>query len=130
MRVIFKDLQDEAAEWNGRALDSEAGLMQVLQNARLLPPFIAELSGEHGYTLTVGLGGEHGCIQYAASDGSPPYRVALSPDLKTDEIEFMCGGTPTPIAPRHLLEFDVLSRAVRYFLLTGQRFPDLLWEEI
>ena len=59
---MLKTLLDAANDWNGRTFESLSNLALVLEEMRIRPPFIAELVGANDYTLTVGIGGAHGCL--------------------------------------------------------------------
>ena len=75
------------------------------------------LEGENGYSLRVGIGPTAGFVQHSHTDGSLPL-VALAPDSygtnDDDNVEFLMGGTPTPIPRRNCLSTSacvILSKA-------------------
>src|SRR5215470_17783591 len=108
MIVKFHDYQDQTSSLNGLAVTSDDLLLRVLDGLRAREPFFAELLGENGYQLLIGIGGTVGCAQFSRSDGEPPYLVAVAPDPVPDhkQIEFLCGNTPTPVPLRYILPFD------------------------
>jgi|YelNatPaOPRAMG01_1025707.scaffolds.fasta_scaffold75042_2 hypothetical protein len=133
MKVEFQDLEDRSNPHNGEGFTSVAqvvGLLNELRYSR--PPFMCELRGDNGITLTVGLGIDIGCVQYAPSDGNPPYMMAVSPpEVKpyAGEMEFVVGGTATPIDGRYYLPFQNIEQIIAYFMETGGRSPTVAWEE-
>jgi hypothetical protein len=130
--VRFLDLQDEANPANGTAIVDGEQLSRVLDNLRTRQPFGAKLYGENGYSLTVGIGGAVGFIQYSRTDGDSPYLVAVANDsIKGNEyLEFMVGNTPTPISISYILPFETVKRIASYFLETGARSATVSWEGI
>jgi hypothetical protein len=134
MKVKFQDLEELDNPRNGEHLASASqvvGLLDDLHSSR--PPFMCELIGDNGFMLTVGIASEDGCVQYSPSDGNPPYYMAVgSPQLQANmgDVEFTVGGTATPIDRRYCLPFDRVKQIASYFTQTGDRSPDVPWEEI
>jgi len=93
---------------------------------------LAQLFGDNGYNLMVGIGGTSGCVQYSRSDGNSPYLVAVAanPTAEEGDIEFLCGNTPTPVSKRYILPFEKVKEIASYFLETGARSAKVRWEEI
>jgi hypothetical protein len=110
-----------------------------------------QLLGEKGYSLVVLLAQNSGALEYRATNGDLPYLQALTPSapvLATRQagnpyaaaasadrlgglgVEFLVGGTPTRVPSRYILPYELLRNGVIYFLETGERTPDLAWEEI
>ena len=96
-----------------------------------------EIARDNGFKLLIGIGGALGCVQYSSSDGSPPYLVAVAKDrqyLDDDQsdlqVEFLAGDTPTPIPMRRCLPYQLVKQLVVFFFRTGDRSPDVLWEEV
>jgi Immunity protein Imm1 len=131
MIVTFYDGDDETNPLHGTAIRDNSRLLQILRSMRRRSPFICKLVGENGYFLYVGIG-EVGFAHYLALDGRPPHLIALSPTSEPEdsEIEFMMGGTPTPISTRYCLPFDHVLRIAGYFLETGRTYPGVSWEEV
>jgi hypothetical protein len=115
-----------------RAISSEDDLSGLLDEARNRPPFIAAFSSAGDFELTVGIGGDLGCVQFSRMDGMPPYLMAISPrpPMKRGVIEFMCGGTPTPIGSSNILRFDELKEVVIHFMRTGDRSNKVTWRPV
>jgi hypothetical protein len=53
-----------------------------------------------------------------ADDDNPPYHMAVSrqPPMKRGYIEFLCGGTPTPVGASKIFRFDELKKVLLDFL--------------
>jgi len=137
---------------NGREFTSDAELSMFLDVLRSRESFFFELRCESGYTINVGIGEGLSAVQFCLSNGDPPYLVAVAPEIserlpdgdkspylaaaKSDELaglkgpSFLCGGTVTPVPTRYCVTSDVMKQIAVYFLETGNRFPDILWEEI
>src|SRR5215510_4191747 len=105
MKSSVLDLQDPSNPANGRTIKSDAELDALLEASRERPPFLCELTGDNGYKLLVGLGGDQGCLQYSPSDGRPPYLMAVGDTFAEDGtfIEFLTANTPTPIPAKHCM---------------------------
>jgi Immunity protein Imm1 len=133
MKVIFQDLEDRDNPRNGETFASVSQVVDLLDELRCSrPPFMCELIGDNGFTLTVGLGGEIGCVQHAPSDGTPPYLMAVDStkvEPNAGDMEFVVGGTATPIDRRYCLPFQSVNQIVAYFTETGDRSPAVSWEE-
>jgi hypothetical protein len=58
--------------------------------------------------------------------------MAVNPNLRDSEgeYEFLCGGTLTPVEKRYCLPYDALVEILAEFAQTGQRKPDVRWEEL
>jgi hypothetical protein len=95
-------------------------------------PFFCQLLAENTYKLLVGIRGRLGCVQHSPSEGDPPYMVAVTPIEHDphDEAEFVMENEVTPISARYALPIDLVEQIALYFLETGERSPDVIWEEI
>jgi hypothetical protein len=131
MIVTLYDRDDKTNPLHGTAIRDNSRLFQILRSMRNRSPFICELVGENGYFLYVGIG-KVGFVHYLALDGRPPHLIALSPKSEPEhsEIEFMMGGTPTPISTRYCLPFDDVLQIAGYFRETGRTYPGVSWEEV
>jgi hypothetical protein len=131
-RVTFQDLQRIDNPMNGTALESAAALAELFGSLDTRKPFLFELRGNDGFMLTVGFAGDHGCVQYGSSDGSPPYLLALTeaPADGSQFIEFLAGDTPTPIPRRFCLPIKQVEEIAIHFLVSGGRSSAVPWEEI
>lgn len=132
MRAQLLDLQDNDSAWNGRVLESPQDLRARLAEAQLQPraPFFAQLVGDHGHQLLLGVGALEGCAQLSSTDGEPPYLMAVGPDPSDGERVFLTGGTPTPVPRRYGLPMPVVIDIACFFMQTGERLPSVAWEEI
>ncbi len=132
MIVRLLDHQDEFDGINGLAITDNDHLSRILDSLRTRKPFFAELFGEHGYKLLIGIGGTVGCVQYSRSDGDLPYLMAVAskPTSEEGHIEFLAGNTPTPVSMRYILPFEEVKEIASYFRETSARSAKVLWEEI
>jgi hypothetical protein len=132
MTIRFFDRQDKHNDLNGTTFSDPANLVAVLESLKHRPAFFCELVGDNSYNLLVGVGSQCGCLQYSLSDGRPPYLMAVDkkPAGGSDYLDFLTGDTPTPVAGRYCLPFETVEKAAGHFLLTGERYPEVNWEEI
>jgi hypothetical protein len=132
MKVRYENQQDESDPMNGREIATFAQLEKLLDERRSSEPFLADLTGENGYELMVGLGSGVACAQYSRSDGDPPYLMALAPQrrVKSRLVAFLMNNTPTEIPARFILSFDEVKQIALHFLETGERSSAVSWEEI
>jgi hypothetical protein len=135
MRVILHNFQDGARDpFDGVQVDSAEKLRDILDQLQLRDPFILELGGDNGYRLTVGVGGPVSCIQFASSDGEPPYLVAVAktrePSIDAASYVFLCGDQDTEIPNNHCVPFNVLRSVASHFIDTGERSQEVDWVEV
>jgi hypothetical protein len=132
MKVTFQDQQEPANVASGRVFSTAAEVAQLFESLKGRPAFMFELIGENGHSLTIGYCDSVGAVQHAASDGRPPYLMAVNEESLDDEavVEFLAGGTPTPIPGRFCLPVPRVSTIAQEFIATGQRPGDVTWEEI
>jgi hypothetical protein len=115
----------------GQSISSGEQLCAQIDRLSMGPPNCHELIGEHGYALMMGIGRTLGCVQHSREDGEPPYLLATTPDAKRSgngEIEFVMGGTATPIRKRYCLPLDTIKKIAVHFLETGERSHAVEWE--
>src|SRR5262245_22666538 len=131
MNVTFFDLQDQSNALDGVTIEGDKELLSLLDSLRDRVPFFAELRGENGYHLVLGIG-EVGCAEYSHGEGHPPYLVALAeaPHESKDYTGFMAGGTLTPVPRRFVMPFEQVKHIALYFRNIGGRSPSVSWEEI
>ena len=132
MKVTFQDQQEPTNVASGRVLSAPADVAHLFKSLRGRPPFMFELIGENGHSLTVGYSDSVGAVQHAASDGQPPYMMAVNEEAADDEafVEFLAGGTPTPIPGRFCLPIDRVLAIAQEFIATGERPVAVTWDEI
>jgi hypothetical protein len=127
----FFDRQDDDNRLNGTTINNQKELLALLESFASKAPFFCELIGENGFNLLLGIG-PCGCAQYSASNGSPPYLMAVgstTDDVK-GHIEFMSGNTPTPVSKRYALSVDVVREIAIAFQETGRPSNGVSWEEV
>jgi hypothetical protein len=132
VKVQFFDRQDEGNPISGVTVPDPGELRFLLDRMRNRPPFFAELVGENGFKLLIGIGASEGCAQYSATDGSPPYMMAraTTPCPVEGEAEFLIGGTASPVPRRYCLPWETLVQVASHFVTFGERFPGVAWEEV
>jgi hypothetical protein len=130
MNLQYLNQQDDSDPMNGSVIVKSADLMELLDSKRNEAPFVAELRGDNGFMLVFGIGGGIGCVEHRRTDGDLPYLMAVSqhPPIESGDIEFLCGGTPTPIPGRNILSFAELKQIATRFLETGERSDLVSWE--
>jgi hypothetical protein len=122
VKLTFFDRQDDSNPLNGRPIELDSELLEILSALRNRPPFLIELAGDNGYNLMIGIG-EPACVQHGRSNGDPPYLMALGPHAEgsEDSAEYLMGNTPTPGARRYSLPFAVVEEIACQFQRTGER---------
>jgi hypothetical protein len=132
MSTRFFDRQDMGNPINGAGINDALELRRALGDVRARPPFFAELLGDNGFKLLLGVGMPEGCVQFSAADGSPPYFMAIAPsaDDRDGTVEFLLGDTPSPVPRRYCLAYEDALDIAATFVPTGQRKSDVRWEEI
>jgi hypothetical protein len=130
MIVRYENEQDDLDSMNRMVIGSSAQLSELLDSRRDDAPFFARLSGDNGFEIMAGIGGNVGCVQFSRSDGSPPYLMAVSshPPMKRGCVEFLTADTPTPVAARYIISFDELKTIAIHFLKTGQQTDAVSWQ--
>src|SRR5262249_15114560 len=116
MIVRFFDLEDQSNPLNGIAIDDDKQLIELLDGFHSRDPFFAELRGDNGYELSIGIG-RVGCAQYSHGEGDPPYLVALAdtPYAGKDYDGFLTGGTLTPVPRRFIMPFEKIKQIALHF---------------
>jgi hypothetical protein len=131
MRAQFFDRQDATNPLNGKMLSDAAAMRSIIESTRQRAPFLAELIGENGRKLLLGLGPADGCVQFSSSDDSPPYLMALGNNPEEEgQQDFLIGNTVSPIPRRYCLPMSRVAEIAAVFLDNGQRASDVAWEEI
>ena len=121
MNITFEDMACEDNPRNGQILRDASQVLAALNELKHAePPVLCELLGANGYSLTVGVDNEFGCVQYSANDDSTCL-MALSQSDDLSDMEYMVGGTPTPIDGRYRLPMHVVEEIITTFVTSGQR---------
>jgi hypothetical protein len=132
MIVRYRNNQNKHDPRNGLIISGDGSLSELLEDARTQSPFIAELCGDNGFELVIGVGGDCSFVEHRRIDGDLPYLMAVSthPQMKTGDIDFLTANIPTPIEARYILSFDELKQIALHFLETGERSDAVSWEPI
>ena len=94
-------------------------------------PGFVELESPTTGLLQLGIGGKFACAQLTTHDDKPRYLAAKARTPRANsDVEFMCGGTPTPIAPELCLSPMEIISIAEHFFRTGDRDPNFEWVEI
>ena len=132
MNATFQDMQDDRNEKNGSYISDASSFDALLRSFEEREPFCFLLTGENGFTLTVSWSSQVGSVQFSSCRGEPPYLMAIIPAAagKAKFVEFLSGGTPTPIEDRFCLPLDQIRKIVLDFLVYGTRPDSVEWEPI
>ena len=130
MRAQFFDRQHAANPLNGTTLSEPAAVREIIQSMQQRRPFLAELIGENGRKLLLGLGSGDGCAQFSSNDGSPPYLMALENNAEAEDQDFLIGDTASPVPRRFCLPMQKVADIAAVFLYSGERASDVAWEQI
>ena len=128
----FFDRQDTANPMNGTGVRNSTELRHLLDRMRDREPFFAELIGENGFKLLLGIGPSDACVQFSASNGSAPYLMAVAQHTTKDEgeIEFLIGDTASPVPKRYSLPYETMVEVAAHFVDSGERHLGVEWEEV
>jgi hypothetical protein len=130
MSVHFEDFQDPANPLNGTEVHDLAGLIVLVSKLRGRPPFVFQLERADGARLDIGIGGSTGFAQFTGPGERAVAMVAVAPGgpASSGELEFLCGGTLTPIEGKYLLTRSLWEHIAGRFIERGDRSPDVAWE--
>ena len=131
MKTVYRNQQYDEDPSNGSTIGNDKELTALLERARSSRPLFIRLSGDNGFDLLLGVSRSLGCAQYSKSDGASPDLLAVSarPPMKRGYVEFLTANTPTPVAARYIIPFDDLLQIALYFLRTGERSNNVLWQK-
>lgn len=132
MKVRYLNQQDKADPMNGAVIAESKKLAELLSSRQGDAPFVAELRGDNGFELVLGIGPDIGFVEHRRIDGCLPYLVAAPayPRIRSGNVEFLTADTPTPIPARYILNFDELKQIALHFLETGERSDAFSWNSI
>jgi hypothetical protein len=132
MNVQYRNNQDKSDPCHESSIAESVKLSELLESVRRRSPFIAELRGDNGFELAMGIGADFCCVEHRRINGDLPYLMAVSshPQMDTGEVEFLTANTPTPIQARYILRFEELKEIALHFLTTGERSDTVSWEPI
>jgi hypothetical protein len=129
--VSFQDLQQLDNPMNDSHLGTATEIVSLFRSLVGRKPFLFELRGENGFTLTIGLANDCASVQYSSSDGLPPYLMAVAAEGEDGEfVEFLAGNTPTPIPRRFCLPTTQVVEIANAFVSHGGKSDSVDWEEI
>lgn len=131
MKTVYRNQQYDDDPSNGSIIGNDEELTGLLERDRSNIPLFIRLSCDNGFNLLLGVAHNLGCVQYSKSDGMPPDLLAVSarPPMKRGYVEFLTANTPTPVAARYIIPFDDLLQIALYFVHTGERSNNVLWQK-
>jgi hypothetical protein len=134
MLTLFDRSQPSWKSDRGGTIRSREELTAALTDLSQGDPRIFEVVSRSGAALQFGLGGPYACAQF--SEPIPDMVEARSAWLARTklpstpgEIEFMLGGTPTPVAPEYCLSFQEILTILEHFHETAKRHPEFQWDQ-
>ncbi len=133
MKAEFQDMQDRDNALNGTSVSDVKSVHALFKSFSGRQPFGFLLIGDNGMTLTLGYSDECGTVQHGTSDGAPPYLMAVNEVVADDDeeyVEFLAGGTPTPIPKKYCLPVNAVEAIAAEFVASGNRSAAVAWEEI
>jgi hypothetical protein len=92
-------------------------------------PLLVELFRDDGASLSFGLGRSMTVLDYVPPDLDPPYFQSFSPGASGESLWFRFRGDLSEYPPDAAVPVEAGRRALRYFLETGERSPELAWRE-
>jgi len=126
--------QNIAGDWKSSPripIISEEQLKTLMAGLSEGEPGIVEFESSENDRLQLGIGGPFVCAQFTTNECLSRYLCAKAKTVRaTKDVEFLCGGTPTPIAPELCLSFEVAFKIADYFIRTGNRDPSVDWVEV
>ena len=129
--IIFSNI---AANWKANPRISVVSIEHL--RTLLIPlseqePGFVELESATSNLLQLGIGGRFACAQLTTCDDKPQYLSAQPRIVRaTTDVEFLCGGTLTPIPPELCLSFQEAVKISEYFFETGNPDPDFEWVHV
>lgn len=131
MIVRYRNHQDKYDVLNERTIAQSTKLVELLHRRRNQRPFVAELFNDNGFQIVFGISTELCCAEYRRINGDLPYLMAISQHrrMKRGYVEFLAGGTLTPVAARYIISFEELKEIALHFLQTGERSHTVSWQE-
>ena len=127
--ITFLDMAGKSAPY--LLIASVRDLKEKLIELLAQEPRFVEFKSAAGNRLQMGLGGRYACAQFLNQDNTPPYLCAKAKIVHTlSEVEFLCGGTETPIPPELCLSPPEAFHIAEWFYLTGERDAGFEWIEV
>jgi hypothetical protein len=129
--ITYLDMEGGGEPTPHESIKSIDELRTKLSQLAKQEPKLVEFKSAAGDRLQLGIGGPFACVQFLKQDNLPPYLCAKTQTFGTNRhIEFICGGTPSPIPPELCLSFHEAAQIAEYFYETGNRDPNVEWVEV
>jgi hypothetical protein len=132
MRVKYLNLEYKNDPDNNREFEDATEVLSLLETdhpTRKLP-YSFELYGDNGWVLDIGI--ETPSYGFAQLERLEPWVCLVATNPKTADsnfMEYMVGGTPTPISGQYRISFEDVRKAISHFVSTGEGVSELAWEE-
>ncbi len=133
MTALFYDTQDRENPMNGAELHSGDDARRLINELGGRAPFFAELIGENGCKLLLGIAPNDACVQFSPADGSPPYMMAsvgYVPESVDDHVEYLIDDTAAPVPRRFCVPHATMVHIAAYFVECGERYEGVSWVDI
>lgn len=131
MSAVLWDLQQADSLINRLHLSSAQAVAHLFNSLSDREPFLFELRGGNNFMLTIGVSVEFGCVQHSRIDGLPRHFMAVSDRSRADNVvNFLAGGTPTPIPARFCSPIKVVEMLAADFVVSGRQSDMVSWEEV
>jgi hypothetical protein len=113
-------------------IESEEALRGLLGIMCKREPFYAELVGDNGLKVLLGIGPIWGAAQFSPADGTPPYLMAVSrsPLRNQGDVCFLAGDECTPVPDEFVVRSGDMCRIACHFFMSGKQHPEFDWKEI
>ncbi|SRR5258705_9598138 len=113
-------------------INGEPELVTKLREFQAREPFIAMLVAPNQDELAIGLGGPVSFVQFTQASRMPPYLCVFNPTAPVggDPVEFVCGGTPTPIPSYLMIPFEQALEVAVHFFRHGEIPKHVKWKSV
>jgi hypothetical protein len=129
--VLFDYEAPNAERTTGVGVTSIGSLRDRLNEVAQQEPRIIDMVSPTGNRLQLGLGSAFGCAQLIRENNMPPYLCAIAErSIAKGDVEFLLGGTPTPVPPERCLPVEQAMRIAEYFFTNDAADPTTRWVEV
>lgn len=112
------------------AEELDALLDRLTREAEQGEPFVVELVGDAGASLSVGIGRPMSVANYVSASLEPPYLQSVGSSSEVDEISFHYQGAWSEYPSRCAIPVEQARAALRRFLNAEAAPDNIVWEEV
>ena len=113
------------------SVTSVGQLRKLLMDLSTKEPGTVNLESTAGDLLQLGIGGKFAFAQFTTNEDKPRYLCAKPEMIRAmEDVEFLCGDTPTPISPGLCISFEDALKIAEYFFEKGGRDSSFEWVEV